>query len=335
MAALDNQKPALTHDWLTDWLAVRTSLCHGKPNLTWAPRIFTAAQAELGIIAEAETEDLAMRFHNFSAREHTFRAANGRLVLYQACYKCGNDQVIDYLRKVVRHRRLLWAGGLPGGKRSQRDVAVFLDEQQRRQPAKRLQLCGLFSLRDPVEHFLSGYNEMEVRRPETRHTPEGPYSGLPLGSPGRFRQFVRDLLSGTWSQKSFYKGAPFAVADHVSLMSGMLVPLGALSEVYDMALFPCMLANLTECVPAVLRDKCGLPGPDVLDMVSGPRHASQSDPLGTHRAARAVAAESGPTLRALCALHAMDYACFSDELPVPLACQPVLARLRHHRPDSP
>ena len=53
-----------------------------------------------------------------------------------------------------------------------------------------------------------------------------------------------------------------------------------------------------------------------------PTYASR--PTGTYMAAKAVVAAGGPTLDALCILHAMDYACFPQQLPVPAACRRVL-----------
>jgi hypothetical protein len=62
------------------------------------------------------------------------------------------------------------------------------------------------------------------------------------------------------------------------------------------------------------------PGQDMKKAVS---HGSSKDPYGTYAAAKDVWRRGGNTAKALCALLAMDYACF-DELALPDVCLDVL-----------
>ena len=79
---------------------------------------------------------------------------------------------------------------------------------------------------------------------------------------------------------------------------------------------------------SVLGDKCsGVPeSVSSAPMTVMGQHNSSSDPLGTYKASRDVWLDQGPVARALCVLHVMDYACWTD-LPdgIPQFCQDVYA----------
>ena len=109
-------------------------------------------------------------------------------------------------------------------------VRDFLKSQQVN--AGPLDVCGVVVLRDPISHFISGYNEVETRRPLHRGANRFglqltdtniSYSHLPLGSGERFAQFVRSLVAGEWGERGVYDGKP--LYHHVSLMSGMLAEM--------------------------------------------------------------------------------------------------------------
>ena len=91
-----------------------------------------------------------------------------------------------------------------------------------------------------------------------------------------------------------------------------------------------------EGVPAALRDVCKLDSSLVPEMELAGQHISSEDPLLTYQAAKDVVYRSSSTtshehelksnkiVHALCFLHAMDYACFHDHLPMPSVCHEVL-----------
>ena len=60
-------------------------------------------------------------------------------------------------------------------------------------------------------------------------------------------------------------------------------------------------------------------------------HESQLDPDNNYAAAKLSWERQGKVSRALCALHALDYACF-DDIPVPGLCQSLYSsdRFRDH-----
>mmetsp|Transcript_9676 Transcript_9676/g.20801 ORF Transcript_9676/g.20801 Transcript_9676/m.20801 type:complete len:206 (-) Transcript_9676:6-623(-) len=91
---------------------------------------------------------------------------------------------------------------------------------------------------------------------------------------------------------------------------------------YRMTAYLPSLANLTYEFPKFLKSAC----PDLVPSSLLREPMSSGDPFGYYKAAKAVWGEQGGTARALCAIHAMDYACWED-LPegVPLLCQDVFS----------
>lgn len=83
------------------------------------------------------------------------------------------------------------------------------------------------------------------------------------------------------------------------------------------------LRNLTQAWPAFLKETCPELPDDMPEMGLAGQHESSEDRLGLYRAAKSVWEEGGPTARALCAIHAFDYACFDHSDGVPDLCQDV------------
>ena len=84
------------------------------------------------------------------------------------------------------------------------------------------------------------------------------------------------------------------------------------------------LTNLDTEFPKLLNETCsGLPPFD--SFKERIVHASQSDKFNFYSAAKQAWKHQGNVSRALCAIHALDYACF-DDIPVPTLCQEVYSK---------
>ncbi|GFH62044.1 hypothetical protein CTEN210_18520 [Chaetoceros tenuissimus] len=192
-------------------------------------------------------------------------------------------------------------------------------------------VCIYTAIRDPISHFLSGYNEIETRllgswnKTNSGKREIAPYHfRVPYNqtSPGlhrkRFRGFVEDLLLETpvFGREVMYL--------HISAMSRVLIDLKKYN--YTLTGYIPELQNITSAWPAFMASTC----PNFYSVETipslhiGGQHKSSSDLFGLYAAAKQVWKESGPFSRALCLLHAFDYACF-ENLPdgIPFLCQSV------------
>ena len=221
--------------------------------------------------------------------------------------------------------------------------------------------CIFTVMRDPISHFLSGYNEIEFRittgsvnvkekKKEITFT-KIPYngSGEKKIDPGklreiRFERFVRDLLeeNPTFLAHLFTHVYPISSMLHKLDFAKLLPTTEQPSQTW---ILPSIF-NLTETLVSFLADRCprfvanypgqatssGLPPVEVdPDIV----HESASDPIGTYKAAKDVWKKGGRVARSLCTLHAFDYACFyGDNVPsgtsleandIPLTCKNVFS----------
>lgn len=190
------------------------------------------------------------------------------------------------------------------------------------------ELCIFTTIRDPITHWISGYNEVEYRiifDVDVDDNPSlAPYTNISIDSPEsrkeRFRQFVKDVVRGDSAFLSSYvylhffpmcRILPFLDRYQVSL-TGYLPSLDHLEQTFR----PFLAATCPNVVP---------PLEEMPTMEFGGQHESSKDPLQLYRAAREVWDEGGPVARALCIIHSFDYACW--ELPggVPELCQEVFS----------
>jgi len=222
--------------------------------------------------------------------------------------------------------------------------------------------CVFTVIRDPISHFLSGYNEAEYRLvegiggapPSSEYHNLAPYFKMPYNASvrdgsdndisdyllqlreDRFTQFVRDVLE---EHPSFVK---FPFYKHFASMSRILPVLNRYNLLPTSTnWFLPTLDKLTETFPAFLADRC----PSVLSnynkksndndnknqiyiankdrrqnqkeqnmplplMAMKGFHDSSKDKYGTYAAAKNVWKKGGTLARALCFIHAIDYACF-------------------------
>jgi len=218
--------------------------------------------------------------------------------------------------------------------------------------------CIVTAVRDPVEQFLSAYNEVEdraLRRPLewsekqpwkakyawTRRENPLLFTRFEPGSRERFEQFVMDLIGGP-SRAGIYPDEKQLV--HIYSMAGILWGLKRLGECRssknlkkeyqsEVTEYPRLSGYLTSLhnidieFPKFVMNTCPGFTPELPSFGVTTTHHSQSDKFGTYRAAKSVWKAGGNTARALCAIRALDYACF-DEVPVPAVCRDVFSTVR-------
>lgn len=247
---------------------------------------------------------------------HTHR--DGNLTRFRTRYvriwKAGNNQ-IRYLEKSLAEH----LGTVNHLKEVRMSRKYFF-----RATEEEIEPCIYTVVRDPIEHFLSGYNEIEWRESERHTWPSAPYhTATPYNKTNpkvlrdRFRAFVENLLveDGSFLVNSVYS--------HPFSMSRVLASLAMMGRTLDGYLPD--LSNLLENWAKFLIKTCpGVPPLDAFPKAKlDGQHRSSQDPRGTYKASREVWAEGGPVARALCLLSAPDYACF-DLLPgIPKFCQTV------------
>eukprot|EP00934_Nitzschia_sp_Nitz4_P005952 Nitzschia sp. Nitz4//scaffold22_size323478//254356//255013//NITZ4_000574-RA/size323478-snap-gene-0.563-mRNA-1//-1//CDS//3329543136//5942//frame0 len=191
--------------------------------------------------------------------------------------------------------------------------------------------CMVIVLRDPISHFLSGYNEVEYRietlnkmkKDAISHWPCGVHAA---GTVERFQQFLIDLLSYPIERR--YPGILDSYPrqlelQHVYSMSGVLELLAAESKKYNISreihILPT-INDLTVTLGPFISKSC----PNSFSKATKKRlkkiemnttvgeHQSSGDPFGTYAASQEAFNRGGPIARALCAMHLMDYACWRD-----------------------
>mmetsp|Transcript_24452 Transcript_24452/g.50755 ORF Transcript_24452/g.50755 Transcript_24452/m.50755 type:complete len:413 (-) Transcript_24452:11-1249(-) len=176
--------------------------------------------------------------------------------------------------------------------------------------------CIVSVVRDPISHFLSGYNEYEVRlntkKTEQLRSNEGlvahplSFERFTFGEERRFEQFIVDLLT---SPSDIFQ---YDLA-HVYSMTGIL---NAIFDNYNRGLdgYLPLMNDLEYNYPAFLNETCPhvLPESAFIPWKKDERfyHASEADEMGFRSAAEAVWKRGGRESRALCIIHAIDYACF-------------------------
>ncbi len=188
--------------------------------------------------------------------------------------------------------------------------------------------CIVAVVRDPITHFLSGYNEYEIRLNtddtanltlKKRSAPNPlNFERFVFGDEKRFEQFIVDILT-----------SPRDVIEdnlmHIYSMTGILTGLHNTYQRKLDAYLPS-ISDLENTYPSFLKQSC----PHVLpesafepwDKSRRDHHVSEADELGFRAAANAVWAQGGRASRALCMIHAMDYACY-DKVPVDGFCKGV------------
>jgi hypothetical protein len=208
--------------------------------------------------------------------------------------------------------------------------------------------CTFTVIRDPISHFLSGYNEIEWRIITGKEIANvasvvkrgrfPSFTQLSHDNPRiRFEGFVRNFLQG--QHGAYTGGATYWFMSHVYPLSREL------HTIHRNGLKPHILPSvkdLTNTLPKFLEDKCPRfaksYSPDgklpIMEVTDKGTHESAKDPYGTYNTVKEIFSEGGRVAQALCMIHAFDYACFhgsSDLVPtlgagdIPPVCKDVFA----------
>jgi hypothetical protein len=267
-------------------------------------------------------------------------------------WKCGNNQIRNMERELFSHKQRFKGkykastGVLKNalkkvGKIDNIEIeeVPFRVEMKDSPPPLPTPPCIYTAIRDPISHFLSGYNQADFRMLtwnefansslDSSLHPHGPYHYAvpytPTGSINntnkaavehlhnrrkeRFEAFVKDLLR---EEKNLAKNQVYR---HAFSMTKVLSSLAKHNQTLT-AYIPT-LENITSTWPAFISKTC--PGAPPLQKMPKPKpklkighHPTSNDPLGLYQAAKDVWKEGGSIARALCLLHAFDYACWED-----------------------
>ena len=147
-----------------------------------------------------------------------------------------------------------------------------------------------------------------------------------MGAPLILNSFVRDFVGGPVSSGVYQGHQQLLEISHLYSPSGILWGLNFLLRDCMGELAPRLTAYLPSLqnidieFPNMIQRHCSVPQFDPFEKQAN--HISQADSYNYHAYAKQVWMEENATSRALCAIHALDYACF-DDIPVPDICQSV------------
>ncbi|QDZ25623.1 hypothetical protein HOP50_18g81650 [Chloropicon primus] len=320
------------------WPRVRTELCgQGYPNAALGELLFELAREEVfpnrtrftttrgpsNLVKTFFTGDWGASWYGHDPERPSLAT------IYVRVFKAANDAIRAMERELWRDYN--------GTHVMEEAVTVrsALEEAKK----MKVEPCIYTAIRDPVSHFLAGYNEVEYRFlnavrgqtcPSCVMTGEPPpyFFGVPYSNSSesqrrrRFTAFVKDFLR---EDTAFSSQPAWA---HLFSMSRILVTLSRDFNARLTAYIPT-LENLETTWPAFLSSTC--PGVPLPEDFPKPRdeghHESSRDPFGTYQAAKDVWLQGGEVANALCLLHAFDYACWT-KLPegVPKTCTRVYQR---------
>lgn len=325
------------------WLDLEDKLCpSGVPNADLGETLFALGRSQLGISEEVfsqlqaernslaeghENKEIVYRFFHGEFQNITFFTnwENGHTFGYIPIWKAANKEIRGWLD--ANFNQPLVTGDFEETSladitaRYQQDFAKNTDHKP----------CLVTAIRDPISHFLSGYREIERRREKVvaslnSHKNLPMYLQMPVDSnrqrQARFAQFVSDILT----EDSKELKSP--VIQHICSMSRVLEELH--NDRASLTSYLPSLDNLQDNFPKHLLETCSdaIPTGQVLEaMGSGQgHHTPHEDEEGFYESAKESFSASGTVAKALCAIHAIDYACWKD-LPegIPLICQEVYA----------
>jgi hypothetical protein len=316
-----------SNGFATVWADLQDVLCPSQiPNTALGPTLFAMARAELGITVEEilsikqqhldidkswVTKTLSYQFYHGRFSEAAVYTHKNHTIVYIPIWKAANNGIRNWLESLGREK---------GKLQYVRPERLFDPARTGQRPT-----CVVTAIRDPISHFLSGYNEIEYRKKLIANNTFLPqYYRLPYDTQDqrhdRFVQFVRDFAL---EESRAIVHQPFG---HVFSMSRVLEVLDD-SGGFLSGYLPS-IANLSAEFPTFVEKTCHLEE-GYLPAMKDTRwiHTSSGDPEGFYLAAKTVWSEGGEVARALCILHAMDYACWK-KLPdgVPTICQSVYSR---------
>lgn len=320
------------------WPLLKETLCpKGLPNLALSRSLFEAARFEIYgdddaiVVKEGPPSKTLSKFYvgDFGASIYMDNDNPKLTLLYMKVWKCGNNQVTGMQLRLFNRTNGIFIKDIHV-LNALTEEPLFLPNHQYARDGK---LCIFTVLRDPISHFLSGYNEVEYRmingieyeQNYDRHgNPLLPsyynisYSESEQSRIERFSQFVKDVLS---EDEVFLTNYVYA---HFMPMSRILPVLNYFGQ--SLSGYLPSLTNLTHTWPTFIKNTCPemIPLEKFPDMKVAGQHASSQDELGLYKAAKDVWEAQGPIARAMCIMHAFDYACW-DDLPdgIPDFCMEV------------
>lgn len=300
------------------WPEVKSKLCpRMKPNIKYGRQLFSAAQGELGMISVEDSGELSElerfigkeRYWTFQSGGWLYTPKDGNAsTIYMRIFKGGNNQIMQGFGSLIL-----------SASESEGHYTVFSNlSDVPRQILKHA--CIVTVVRDPVERWLSGYNEIEYRAArvhpqQMNRNHKSPFHRFRNATGERFEQFVRDFIGGPSRDLQIQYG-------HIYSMSGIIHHLNEDVGAQLTSYLPS-LADLGHNFPSFLTSTCpNMPKSAHNPMSRHGQHATSDDPLGSYSAAKQVWKKQGITARALCAISAMDYACY-EKVPIPSLCQEV------------
>jgi hypothetical protein len=335
--------PVVTTERTFDWSQVKSRLCrNGLPDTSLGEKLFSLARKALlnsdnvnstEIVEDVHNKRMVDTFYNgfFSQTDgaslymSSHHGNNESSMIYIEVWKCGSNFIRQWLQNVFKNATL---GEFVKDIHPKKALSLL---QARKRP---ITPCVVTAIRDPIVHFLSGYNEMEYRIwqhiDHPKSSPPPVYLELSFETENdrrqRFKEFVSNVLYDDFDK---FKGlAP----RHILPPSRILSELSKLGLLQLTTYLPSTV-NLTFTWPQFLATAC----PGLSSSLHAPTrdpagmgvHDSSLDEMGFYRAAKDVWAEQGDTARALCILHSFDYACW-DDLPdgIPEICQDVYSEER-------
>lgn len=316
------------------------------PNMTpnhdqFGTMLFEMARMELGFdlhrIGANNTDDQSFikSFYEFYPGQMVVykNPLSHHLMAYQPIWKCANVEISTNLKGILPS----FGGTITNV--DMKDVATINKNQMQQQNNQTM--CIVTAVRDPMSHFLSGYNECEHRNSAEygmRRRPPRKWQWASNSNPwlftrhsngtnARFENFVANFI-GNPKRVGIVPQATELF--HVYSMVGFLSYMNKVGqernekEQLKLTGYLPSLDNLTTAFPKFLGETCpNIPRFDYF--TKHHEHPSQSDMKGYYTAAKRALKQGGNVTRALCAIHAIDYACF-DLIPVPDICKEVFGR---------
>ncbi|KAL7452396.1 hypothetical protein ACHAWC_004117 [Mediolabrus comicus] len=327
------------------WNQIKQLVCPKQvPNPMVWPILFEQARKELGFdlqfVPNTESDkEFVKNFYMFSSGGIGLKSNDGEHhLVYLTVWKGANAHIRENINKRTNldDRWEFQSNIVDMMKFGHRDFSELWSPIP---ISKRNQTCVVTAVRDPIEHFLSGYNEMEFRSTPSFHTahrvqPDGQerqYERYKYGNEARFERYVSDFV---WSAPStgVYPSNPFSNIFHTYSMCGILWVLKEQADLFGvnaptLTSYLPSISNVSSAFPNLVNTNChGFDAEFNRPFTSNreSHHPSGKDEDGFYAAAKRVWSKQDATSRALCALHLMDYACF-DLIPVPDLCQDVFS----------